>query len=416
MRTPAAQRGSTPQVAVVIPFYEQQGQLDLVLAALERQDLAPAEVVVADDGSAGAPHVGDRPYPVRVVRQEDQGFRASAARHLGAGATTAPVLAFLDADTVPEPGYLAALAAVVGDGPRGTLAVGRRRHGDLGGWTAHRLGEWFAGGAAPEPLGDPAWLADGYRATDDLRRADDRSYRYVISACLALPRELYCAAGGFDPGFVGYGGEDWDLAHRAWLAGADLRHVPDAVAWHDGPDLAGRADPDALRATKDAETLALAHVLTDPLARGRGLVWRYPHTVAVVAGPADAGTVAACADSLLAGADAGVWFPDATPPAALTDPRVHAGSPPPDVLQRARLQVRLPGASLVDGGLPALAQPGDHAVPGLGVVQVRRSRDLARGDATWEATWDAAVPAPTSVVIRPLVPTATLEARWAGWA
>lgn len=416
MNTPAAQvgsaPGSTPGVAVVVPYYDQQHQLDLVLAALERQHLAPAEVVVADDGSPTPPVLGRRPWPVTSVRQGDKGFRASAARGLGARATSAPVLAFLDADTVPEPGYLAALARVVGDGPRGTLAVGRRRHGDLAGWTPRRLGEWFAGGSGPAPLDDPAWLADGYRATDDLRRADDRSYRYVISACMALPRELYCAAGGFDPGFVGYGGEDWDLAHRAWLAGADLRHVPDAVAWHDGPDLAGRADPDALRATKDAETLALAQVLTDPLARGRGLTWRYPHTVAVVVGPADAGTLVACADSLLAGADAGVWFPDATPPAALTDPRVHTGTPPPDVLQRARLQVRLPAAALVDGGLPALAEPGDHAVPGLGTVRVRRTRDLARG----ATSWDAALPAPTPVAVRPLDPPATLEARWAGWA
>ncbi|MCW2613923.1 MAG: hypothetical protein JWN08_917, partial [Frankiales bacterium] len=98
----------------------------------------------------------------------------------------------------------------------------------------------------------------------DLLDADGRSFRYVISAVLACRRELFEELGGFDERYVGYGGEDWDLAYRAWNAGALLVHEPDAVAWHDGPDWAGR--PQDL-AAKDLETARLAALVPEPSTR-----------------------------------------------------------------------------------------------------------------------------------------------------
>lgn len=92
-----------PSVSVVVPYFEQQRSLDLVLAALEQQTYRAFEVIVADDGSATAPLVRSA-LDVTVVSQEDRGFRAAAARNLGARAASGDVLCFLDADTVPEPG------------------------------------------------------------------------------------------------------------------------------------------------------------------------------------------------------------------------------------------------------------------------------------------------------------------------
>lgn len=398
-------------VAVVIPYYADQARLDLVLAALELQTLPGFEVVVADDGSPEPPVVGQRPYPVRTVRQDDLGFRAAAARDLGARATGADVLCFLDGDTVPEPGYLAALTGRVGGGPCGTLAVGRRRHADLAGWTADDVHAWLGGGRpGPTELPEPAWLTEAYAATRDLHDADDRSYRFVISAVLALPRELYARAGGFDPSFVGYGGEDWDLAHRCWLAGADLRHVPGAIAWHDGPDFAGR-DGDE-RAVKDAETLQLAHVLTDPLARGGGLLWRHPETVVEVTGDLSAGECAATANALLHGTDAGVWFTDlgAVPAGVAHDPRVHVGAVAVDDLRRCRHRVWVEGAIRLTRPLAEVvaAGPATYAWGRLPLVRVARTRDLGRGEDAYAAR-DAAEEG-----ITPLGEV-TLEALWGGW-
>ena len=244
-----------PTVTVVVTHYEQPVQLARTLAALERQTRPVEQVVVSDDGSTTPPVV---PPGVRLVRQEDRGFRAAAARNHGAAGATGDVLVFLDADTVPEPGFVEALVQRAAASPD-VLAVGRRRHADLSG----------DGSELPEPQ----WLVDGYGATRDLLHADGRSFRYVISAVLALRRELFVDLGGFDERFVGYGGEDWDLGYRAWNAGAVLVHERDAVAWHDGPDWAGRPGE---RADKEAETARLAAVIPEPLTRGVPLPAQLP--------------------------------------------------------------------------------------------------------------------------------------------
>lgn len=182
--------GATPSVCVVVPYYKDQAGLDRLLTALELQTIGHArlEVVVADDGSPTQPMIGRRPFPVRVVRQEERGFRAAAARNLGAAAASAPVVAFVDGDMVPEPDYLAQLVRAVDER---TLCVARRRHADLAGWGPDRLRAWLAGAApGPSVLDEPAWLRDGYAATADLTRADDTSYRFVISAVLVAPRAM----------------------------------------------------------------------------------------------------------------------------------------------------------------------------------------------------------------------------------
>ncbi|GMA87924.1 hypothetical protein GCM10025868_31740 [Angustibacter aerolatus] len=209
--------------------------------------------MVADDGSPQPPDLGDRPYRVRLVRQADDGFRAAAARNLGAAASTAPLLLFVDGDTVPEPGYVAAMAAeLTAPGPA-RLVVGRRRHADLTGWTPDRLAGWLTGAHddAPASLAEPRWLLDAFERTDDLRLADATSYRFVLSAVLGLPRALFERVGGFEASMRHYGGEDQELANRCWLAGADLRHCRAAVAWHDGPEFAERDHDDAHAARRD---------------------------------------------------------------------------------------------------------------------------------------------------------------------
>ncbi|SDS80920.1 Glycosyltransferase, GT2 family [Nocardioides scoriae] len=233
--------------SVVVTHFEQPDELARTLHALTRQTLPPDEVVVADDGSREPPRV---PRGTRLVRQDDQGFRAAAARDLGAAAATGDVLVFLDADTTPEPGLVEALTCLPRLQPD-VLVVGRRRHADLTGVPVDADVE--EAGPAHE-LPEPGWLRDAYAASRDLLDADDLSSRFVISAVLACSRWWYDEVGGFDRSFTAYGGEDWELAHRSWLAGGLVAHAPDAVAWHDGPD-AG-AVPRGSAAVESAELAA----------------------------------------------------------------------------------------------------------------------------------------------------------------
>jgi GT2 family glycosyltransferase len=283
-----------PTVSVVVIHYDQQRELDRTLAALAMQDY-PAElleIVVVDDGSPLAPRVPDG---VRLVRQEDLGFRAAAARNHGARESTGDIICFLDADTSPEPGYVREITRLPALAPD-VVTVGRRRHADFTTSTAPGVT-----GAEDRELPAPRWLDDAYEASGNLLAADNRSYRYIISAVLTCSRALFEEVGGFDETFQSYGGEDWEWAHRAWLSGALLAHVPTAVAWHDGPDWGSREldDPDK-RALKNTEMLVLAAAI--PIAGSRGRAVRGPKAdVVVILGAASSAAAAfICVDSILA--------------------------------------------------------------------------------------------------------------------
>jgi glycosyltransferase involved in cell wall biosynthesis len=106
---------SAPVAAVVIPAHDAAATIAATLEALARQDVGePFEIVVVDDHSADETAAVAAEYGGRVLALGDQGGPA-AARNAGAAATTAPVLAFTDADCEPAPGWLreglAALAA-----------------------------------------------------------------------------------------------------------------------------------------------------------------------------------------------------------------------------------------------------------------------------------------------------------------
>lgn len=419
-------RGSQ-DVEVIIPYYRDQEMLDRILSALHGQagldrvgldgtGRARLRVIVADDGSPTPPDV---PAGVTVVRQADQGFRASAARDLGARVGSGEILLFLDGDTVPSPDYVATMVAALADAPD-LLVVGRRRYSRI---------------ETGEVLPDPAWPAAFYAETDDLAHGEGL-WRGVLSAVCGLHRRLYDLAGGFDPEFVGYGGEDWDLAWRCEQAGGRLRHLPGAVAWHDGPDWAGRAaagdrpdDPRHL-AQKNAETARLAPLIASPLTRPAGGIFALPliavHVHAAQPAFAGTGSAAATCASLLRWADVSVTVDPAATDAEVIaglfadDPRVVLGARNPWWLRGVQgVGPRRRPEILVDihrpcalGDLPverlrALCPPaGSVRVDddeGRILAHVRSSRDLAR-----EQEWGEQPPGRTRVAaedlrVRPLV-------------
>ncbi|GAA2533149.1 hypothetical protein Ahu01nite_097310 [Winogradskya humida] len=371
-----------PTVSVIVVHYKQQAELDRTLAALNRQThpAARTEVIVVDDGSPEPPRV---PAGVRLLRQADEGFRAAAARNLGAAAATGDVLCFLDADTVPEPSYLTRMARLPALAPE-AVVVGRRRHAALAELPVDAPVEQ-AGPAAELP--EPQWLRDGYHNTRDLLDADDRAYRYVISAALACSRWFFERVGGFDEQFRAYGGEDWEWAYRAWLGGAILAHAADAVAWHDGPDWAGRElDDPARRARKDNETLLLADVIGVAGSRGHGLRSANPDIVVRLGAAPSPAAAFVCVDSVLAALPAAVvCVPDEFLGLFSSDQRVtKAGAAP-----LARVVVDLPAAIRVDSIADALRDAVSAAGVGtLGTVLLGPAVriDSARARAR-RATW-----------------------------
>ncbi|MBN2310979.1 MAG: glycosyltransferase [Candidatus Hydrogenedentes bacterium] len=99
-----------PSLSVIIPARDEEGNLPRLLASLLSQDVAPAEIIVVDDGSTdrtaevaregGATVLAGRPVP--------EGWRGKTwACMQGADAATGDVLLFVDADTFFEEDGLA---------------------------------------------------------------------------------------------------------------------------------------------------------------------------------------------------------------------------------------------------------------------------------------------------------------------
>ena len=450
-----------PTVTVVVVHFRQQRELDRTLAALRAQTY-PAElldVVVVDDGSPEAPVV---PHGVTLLRQHDDGFRAGAARNLGVASSRGEILCFLDADTSPEPDYVQRMARLPALAPE-ALTVGHRRHADFARLasvlpspspspTSVAAGQDEVGRAAEVELAEPGWLVEAYRASGDLLEADQRSYRYVIGAVLCCTRWFFEQVGGFDETFRDYGGEDWEWAHRAWVAGAVLAHVPDAVAWHDGPDWDARtaADPARLR-RKNAETLALAASVPVRGSRPHALLGGAADVVVRLAGPAHAGwsdaAMFVAVDSILTALpQARVEVTGPLPSALTADPRVEVvtrvpaaaaaagdgvrsalscvsscGAPPRVVVEVARpIRVRAEGAARLAWAVEAVGVGTLGAVEftgadGASVVAVRSNRagERARRWGTDEFFETIREPAPW---LAPLDAEPDVEAYLGGWS
>src|SRR5688572_27451257 len=88
-----------PSVSIVIPAYNEEGQLALCLEAIARQTVKPVEVIVVDNNSTdGTVEVAGR-YPfVTVLHEWRQGV--VHARDCGFDAAKGDIIGRIDAETV----------------------------------------------------------------------------------------------------------------------------------------------------------------------------------------------------------------------------------------------------------------------------------------------------------------------------
>ena len=122
---PGSGQGSNPaarpRVAVVVPAWQAEATIGETLASVLAQGLTDWELVVVDDGStdgtaAIVEAVAARDARVRLIRQQHGGLPA-IARNRGIRETSAPTIAFLDADDVWLPAKLALQAALLAAEP-----------------------------------------------------------------------------------------------------------------------------------------------------------------------------------------------------------------------------------------------------------------------------------------------------------
>jgi mycofactocin glycosyltransferase len=196
-------------VTVVIPVRDRRGELVRCLAGLARR---PRVIVVDDcsDDPAAVARVASE-AGARVLRRPENGG-PGAARNTGLAAADTPLVAFLDSDCVPGPGWLDALLPHFADPAVG--AVAPRIVPDAPGRT------WLA-----RYEGASSTLDMGARAS--IVRPGSR-VSYVPGAALVVRRT---AAG---PGFAENMrvGEDVDFVWRLGASGWRVRYEPAATMRH----------------------------------------------------------------------------------------------------------------------------------------------------------------------------------------
>jgi glycosyltransferase involved in cell wall biosynthesis len=201
---------SADSITVIIPARNESHRIASTVRAVLGQLSGNAEVVVADDGSSDGTAEAARNAGAVVLEIPGAGNPA-LARNRGARQAKGSVLLFLDADCIPQEGWLTA-------------------HRE-----AHRAGRRIVGGSLALPPG-MSWTARAdYFATAYHVHPERKPGRVPnhSPANLSVDRSVFEATGGFIEQFpVADGHEELAWQGEARRAGIEIYFDPRAVAQH----------------------------------------------------------------------------------------------------------------------------------------------------------------------------------------
>ncbi len=225
------------KVSLIIPTYNRAEELNLTLASIRKQEIAEGlgyemEVIVADDGSCdetkGVVDSYQNHLDIHYLYQEDQGFRVSKVRNLGAQNATGNILVFVDSGILLEK-HCVQNHILVHENEEGNAAV-------IGYIYATDYNMLEADVAAirsmihHESLEDVFSYAKGHCMWDGREKVYQRHgdqlskwpapFAVYWSGNISLKRDWFFEVGGFDENFTFWGGEDNELGIRLWRKGS----------------------------------------------------------------------------------------------------------------------------------------------------------------------------------------------------
>jgi glycosyltransferase involved in cell wall biosynthesis len=201
--------GNHVHVSVVVPTCNRAELIVRLIDSLGHQDMTePFEVVVVDDRSTDDTlerlRTTAQPtnYSLKVLPSE-KNTGPAGARNRGWQEASGDLIAFIDDDCVPTPGWLAAIAAGLA---QADIAIGQTRP-----------------------------PADQLQHIGPFSNFLDIDHNQSFSTCnIGYRRAVLEKMGGFDAeGFAWLNGEDTDLGLRSVKAGFHDAYVPEALVWHD---------------------------------------------------------------------------------------------------------------------------------------------------------------------------------------
>lgn len=201
-----------PRVSVIVPVYDDPDRLCRCLRALEAQTYPRSryEIIVVDNGSSGGPPRLAAEFPrVRLLQEGTPG--SYAARNRGLAIATGDVIAFTDADCVPDSTWL-------------EKGVGHLQQVDNCGLVGGRIRFQFHAPARPTL----------YELYDSIFDFDQERFiergRFACTANLLTYAAVFRRVGPFDGLMKSVGDRDW--GNRVAAGGYALIFAPDALVSH----------------------------------------------------------------------------------------------------------------------------------------------------------------------------------------
>ena len=196
----------TPSISVIIPHFNDLQGLQTCLTALREQSVPATEIIICDNGSPCGLEAIEHlcVAPETVVLEPVKG--AAAARNAGVRRASGHILAFLDSDCIPDPGWLAA----------GCQAL---QHADLVG------GAMILSFENPERRTNVEAFEAQFAFPN--QRYVEREH-FSVTANLFTKRSTFAQVGFFRPDVP----EDKDWGQRAHAMGYRWIFAPDAKVLH----------------------------------------------------------------------------------------------------------------------------------------------------------------------------------------
>ncbi len=227
---------TSPLLAVIVVNTNTRNWLEPCLNSLEEQEIFESlEVVVVDnDSTDGSADMVRRNFPACKLVQLDKNVGFGPANNIGVQHSTAPLLLFLNPDTIVYENSLPAILLRFEEHPRCGVAGGIIFDGD--GELERSVGSFpslFSMGLdrllryLPPARPILGRLSHQHWAGYD----EPYSVNWVTGAYLWIRREVFEEVGGFDKHIFVYC-EDVDLCYRVWQLGFECWFFPEGPIVH----------------------------------------------------------------------------------------------------------------------------------------------------------------------------------------
>jgi len=199
------------------------------------------EIVLVDDGSTHEEITKTLPLYIKYrlngagpkvkLRVLEKQSGLIGARLAGAEWSTSDIIVFLDAHCEATIGWLEPLAQKIKDNPK-TIVIP-----SIDGIDDRSIAFHGSVGGVGISVGAFTWSGhftwDHYRNAPKDRQASDSAPTPTMAGGLfAANRKFFWDIGGYDPGMIGWGGENLEMSFRVWMCGGRMETIPCSHVGH----------------------------------------------------------------------------------------------------------------------------------------------------------------------------------------